>query len=42
MTVGLIPVKGLPLPFISSGGSFLVSSFMMIGIVLNFASHWSD
>ena len=42
MTVGLIPVKGLPLPFISSGGSFLVSSFMMIGIVLNFASHWSE
>jgi len=42
MTVGLIPVKGLPLPFISAGGSFLVSSFMMLGIVLNFASHWSD
>ena len=42
MTVGLIPVKGLPLPFISYGGSFLVSSFMMMGIVLNFASHWSD
>ena len=42
MTVGLIPVKGLPLPFLSYGGSFLVSSFMMMGIVLNFASHWSD
>ncbi|NHZ84777.1 MAG: rod shape-determining protein RodA [Planctomycetia bacterium] len=42
MTVGLIPVKGLPLPFISYGGSFLVSSFMMMGIVLNFAAHWSD
>jgi len=42
MTVGLIPVKGLPLPFLSAGGSFLVSSFMMIGIVLNLASHWSD
>jgi rod shape determining protein RodA len=42
MTVGLIPVKGLPLPFLSYGGSFLISSFMMMGIVLNFASHWSD
>jgi rod shape determining protein RodA len=42
MTVGLIPVKGLPLPFLSAGGSFLVSSFMMIGIMLNFATHWSD
>ncbi len=35
MTIGLIPVKGLPLPFISYGGSFLVSCYMMLGIVLN-------
>ena len=35
MTVGMIPVKGLPLPFISSGGSFLMSCFMMVGIVMN-------
>ena len=35
MTVGMIPVKGLPLPFISSGGSFLLSCFMMVGIVMN-------
>jgi rod shape determining protein RodA len=36
MATGLIPVKGLPLPFISYGGSFLISSFMMVGLVLNF------
>ena len=36
MATGLIPVKGLPLPFISYGGSFLLSSFMMVGLVLNF------
>lgn len=42
MTVGLIPVKGLPLPFLSAGGSFLISSFMMLGMVLNFSAHWSD
>ena len=36
MSAGLMPVKGLPLPFISYGGSFLISSFMMIGLVLNF------
>ena len=35
MAVGLIPVKGLPLPFISAGGSFLLSCFMMIGLILN-------
>ena len=33
---GIMPVKGLPLPFISYGGSFLFSSFMMIGLILNF------
>ena len=36
MAAGLMPVKGLPLPFISYGGSFLISSFMMIGLILNF------
>ena len=36
MASGLLPVKGLPLPFVSYGGSFLVSSFMMLGIILNF------
>ena len=35
MAVGLIPVKGLPLPFISAGGSFLLSCFMMVGLALN-------
>jgi rod shape determining protein RodA len=35
MAVGLIPVKGLPLPFISAGGSFLISCFMMTGLALN-------
>lgn len=35
MTIGLIPVKGLPLPFVSYGGSFLVSAFMMVGLVMN-------
>ncbi|RMF07045.1 MAG: rod shape-determining protein RodA [Candidatus Neomarinimicrobiota bacterium] len=34
MTVGMIPVKGLPLPFISYGGSFLVTSYIMLGLIL--------
>jgi rod shape determining protein RodA len=37
MTIGLAPVTGLPLPFISYGGSFLLSVFIMMGIVLNFS-----
>ena len=37
MTIGLMPVKGLPIPFISAGGSFLLSCFIMIGLVVNFS-----
>ena len=37
MASGMIPVKGLPLPFVSYGGSFLLSCFIMIGIVINFS-----
>ena len=42
MTVGLIPVKGLPFPFISAGGSFLLTSFLMTGIVLKLSVNYSD
>ncbi|MBP6045009.1 FtsW/RodA/SpoVE family cell cycle protein, partial [Candidatus Woesebacteria bacterium] len=33
--VGLMPLTGVPLPFISYGGSNLLISFAMIGILLN-------
>ncbi len=35
MTIGVAPVTGLPLPFLSYGGSSLVSNLMMMGVVLN-------
>ena len=35
MTINLLPVKGLPLPFLSYGGSFLVSCYAMIGLAMN-------
>lgn len=35
MTIGLMPVVGLPLPLVSYGGSSLISFFLLIGIVLN-------
>jgi len=37
MTVGLAPVTGLPLPFISYGGSFLLAVLTMLGFALNFS-----
>lgn len=35
MTIGLMPITGLALPFISYGGSALLTNMMAIGIVLN-------
>ena len=42
MTVGLIPVKGLPFPFLSAGGSFLITSYFMIGLVLTLSVNYTD
>ena len=33
MTIGLLPITGLPLPFVSSGGSFMVSTLAGFGLV---------
>jgi len=35
MTMGILPVVGIPLLFISYGGSHLASSFILMGIFLN-------
>lgn len=35
MTIGMAPVTGLPLPFFSYGGSFMIANLMMMGLVLN-------
>ncbi len=40
MTMGLMPVIGIPLPFISSGGSSLLGFSMLIGILLSMDSSW--
>lgn len=37
--VGLLPVTGLPLPLISSGGSSVVITMIVFGLLANFARH---
>ncbi len=35
MNMGLFPVTGIPLPFVSYGGSSLVVSFLSLGVIMN-------
>ncbi len=35
MTIGVMPVTGLPLPFLSSGGSSLMANLLAIGLLLH-------
>lgn len=35
MVVGLVPITGIPLPFVSYGGTFLMVNFMITGFILS-------
>ena len=35
MAVGLLPITGIPLPFISLGGSAMLINYLAFGIILN-------
>ena len=37
--LGIIPLTGMPLPFVSHGGTALVAVLIMCGLILNVASH---
>ena len=39
MVVGIIPVVGMPMPFISKGGSSLLSFYIAFGIIISMATH---
>jgi rod shape determining protein RodA len=39
MALGLLPVVGVPLPFLSYGGSSLLTTMGMVGVLLNLYSH---
>jgi len=42
MTLGFMPVTGLALPFLSYGGTSLVLSWTLIGLILNAGYHWQE
>ena len=39
MTIGLLPITGVPLPFISYGGSSMLTNIIMIGLIINVSFH---
>ena len=43
MTIGIMPVTGLPLPFLSYGGSTLITNTILVGLLLNiYANRYED
>lgn len=41
VVLGLLPTKGIPLPFVSAGGSSLLINLLAMGILLNVSQHTS-
>ncbi len=41
MATGIMPITGIPLPFISYGGSALIACFVAVGVVVNVELHRS-
>jgi cell division protein FtsW len=39
VVLGMVPTKGIPLPFVSAGGSSLLISLLSMGILLNVSQH---
>ncbi len=42
MTVGLMPVTGVPLPFVSYGGSSMLYNWVLIGVILAINRDWQE
>ena len=41
VVLGLVPTKGIPLPFVSAGGSSLLINLLGMGVLLNVSQHAS-
>jgi rod shape determining protein RodA len=42
MTVGYLPVTGLPLPFMSYGGSSMLTTMISVGLLLGIELRWRE
>ena len=42
VVLGLMPTKGIPLPFVSAGGSSLLINLLGMGVLLNVSQHASE
>ena len=38
MNIGIMPITGLPLPFVSKGGSSMITNYMAIGVLLSIST----
>jgi cell division protein FtsW len=39
VVMGMLPTKGMALPFLSYGGTSLLTTLLAVGILLNISSH---
>lgn len=42
MNIGLLPITGIPLPFISSGGTSMIVNYFSLGIMLNISMEFKN
>lgn len=42
MSIGLLPLTGIPLPFVSQGGSALLGNMMGIGFIMSMRYHYKS